>query len=41
MKCINPKCNNEIDALHMTDDGYCDDCYDAILDNLLINKVGE
>lgn len=41
MKCNNPKCDNEVDALHMDDEGYCNDCHDKMLDNLLIEESDE
>lgn len=41
MKCTNPECKNEVDALHMSDDGYCIDCYNKILDGLLIEESDE
>lgn len=41
MKCKNPECKNEVDALHMSDEGYCLDCHDKILDGLLIEESEE
>lgn len=41
MKCTNPECKNEVDALHMDDEGYCIDCHNKILDSLLIEESDE
>jgi hypothetical protein len=37
MKCENG-CGNDVDALHMSDEGYCDECYDKKLEELLIDR---
>jgi hypothetical protein len=41
LKCANPDCNEEVDALHMDDDGYCDDCHNKIIDGLQIEESDE
>ena len=41
MKCMNPVCTNDVDALHMSDDGYCNDCHNKMLDDLLIEESEE
>lgn len=41
MKCKNSKCDNDVDALHMDDEGYCVGCHDKILDSLLIEESDE
>ena len=41
MKCKNPNCNNQVDALHMDDEGYCNECHDAILELLLLEESAE
>ena len=41
MKCKNPVCQNDIDALHMDDEGYCNDCHDKMLDELIIEESEE
>ena len=41
MKCKNPLCENQVDALHMDDDGYCNICHDKRLDNLLLEESEE
>lgn len=34
MECKNG-CGAEVDALHMSDEGYCEECYDKIIDDIL------
>jgi len=34
MKCING-CGTEIDALHMSDEGYCEECYEQKIEQIL------
>jgi hypothetical protein len=41
LKCTNPECKNIVDALHMDDDGYCNDCHDGIIDELVIEESDE
>lgn len=41
IKCANSECNEEVDAVHMDDDGYCDDCHNKILDGLMIEESDE
>lgn len=41
MKCANPVCNTDVDALHMDDDGYCNECHDKILDDMAIAESEE
>ena len=41
IKCANSECKNMVDALHMDDDGYCDDCHNKILDGLRIEESEE
>ncbi len=38
MKCKNSGCKNEIDALHMNNEGYCINCHNDFLNNLLIEE---
>ena len=39
MKCANG-CGRDVDALHMSDEGYCPDCFDRIIDIIVSsNKV--
>lgn len=40
-KCKNPVCGKIVNALHMDDEGYCDECHDKILDGLLIQESEE
>ncbi len=40
-KCKNPECGKIVDALHMDDEGYCYDCHDKILDELIIEESDE
>lgn len=41
VKCANPECSEEVDALHMDDEGYCNDCHDRIIDGLIIEESDE
>lgn len=41
MKCKNSECNNEVDALSMDDEGYCDTCHNKMLDECLITESDE
>lgn len=41
LKCANSECNKEVDALHMDDEGYCDDCHNKIIDELRIEESEE
>lgn len=41
MKCKNVECGEIVDALHMDDEGYCDDCHNKMLDGLLIEESDE
>ncbi len=41
LKCADPGCNNKVDALHMDDEGFCEDCHDRRLDGLLIEESEE
>lgn len=41
LRCANPACKNVVDALHMDDDGYCDDCHNRTLDELRIEESDE
>lgn len=41
LKCANPECHKEVDALHMDDNGYCDDCHNKIIDELVIEESDE
>ena len=41
LKCKNPSCETEVDALSMDDDGYCNDCHDGIIDGLLVEESDE
>jgi hypothetical protein len=41
IKCANPSCNKEVDALHMDDDGYCDDCHNERIDGMVIEESEE
>jgi len=38
MKCKNSICRNEINPLHMNNEGYCIDCHNEFLENLLIEE---
>ena len=41
MKCANG-CGREVDALHMSDEGYCEECHDRIIDIIVSQgKIGE
>lgn len=41
LKCANPVCTEEVDALNMDDNGYCDDCHNKIIDGLIIEESDE
>jgi len=38
VRCKNIECGKKVDALHMDDEGYCDECHDKILDGLIIEE---
>ncbi len=41
MKCKNHLCKNEVNALSMDDEGYCDYCHNKMLDDMLIEESEE
>lgn len=41
IECANPVCKNVVDALHMDDNGYCEDCHNKIIDELIIEESDE